>query len=134
MSEDQDTINDMNAYISSVVAILSPASESSSSRDSVARCCRNAAAAHVRLPKLELKRFSGDPHSWVSFINLIDFSTHTEESNVIKIQYLLSILSEEPLNLVRSLNNSSDNYYNNRRLTTLNLNQIVTYRTSPILI
>jgi hypothetical protein len=92
----------------------------------------------VRLPKLELKHFSGEPLEWVSFINLYDSSIHKNASlnAVTKFQYLLSAVSGEPLNLIKSLPISDanytvaydllkDRYHSPRRLVTLHLNQIL---------
>lgn len=92
----------------------------------------------VRLPKLDLKTFDGNSSQWVSFINLFDTAIHKNMniSNVTKFQYLLSVLSGEPLSLVKSLNITEanydvaykllhDRYHNPRRLTTLHLNQIL---------
>lgn len=67
----------------------------------------------------------------------IDTKIYNNESlsNMTQMQYLLSVLFEEPLNLVRSLNISSDNYqiaynllrewYNEIANLPLNLNQIM---------
>lgn len=60
LSEDQDTIKDMYAQISSAIAMLTPASESSSSGDSEqASCSHKTTAANVQLPKLERQRTLG---------------------------------------------------------------------------
>lgn len=75
LSEDQDTINDMYAQISNGIDTLTPASESPSSGNSVASCSHN-----VRLPKLALKWFSGEPLWWVSFINLFDTRIYNNEN------------------------------------------------------
>ncbi|XP_054276633.1 uncharacterized protein LOC128995638 [Macrosteles quadrilineatus] len=95
-------------------------------------------SAHVRLPKLDLITFDGSPLQWVSFINLFDTSIHLNESisNVTKFQYLLSVLKNEPLNLVKAFSITSanysiayqllrDRYHNTRRLTTLHLNKLI---------
>lgn len=105
---------------------------------------------NVRLPKLELKTFTGEPLEWVSFINLFNSSIHenTTLSAVIKFQYLLSVISGEPLNLVKSLPISENNYkvaydllksryHSPRRLVTLHINKIlelpsINYRPTPM--
>lgn len=93
LCEDQDAINDIYAQISNAIDTLTPASESSSSGNSVASCSHNTAVAHVRIPKLALKRFSGEPLSWVSFINLFDTRIYNNVSlsNMAQMQYLLSV-------------------------------------------
>lgn len=94
--------------------------------------------SQVRLPKLDLQKFSGDLMTWTSFINLFDTTIHRNASlsAVMKFQYLLSVLSGEPLSLVKGLNLTSanyliayellrDRYHNTRRLQTLHLNQLL---------
>lgn len=139
LSNDQDTINELYVEISSIIDTLNPNEvPKSPSADSVAGSGQFQAPAHIRLPKLELKTFDGTPSQWVSFVNLFDTTVHRNSgiSNVAKFQYLLSVLTSEPLNLVRSLNITSanylvaynllrDRYHNIRRLTTLHLNQIL---------
>jgi hypothetical protein len=92
----------------------------------------------VRLPKIELKHFSGDPHTWIAFINLFDatINSNSSLSPVAKFQYLLGTLSGEALNLIKSLPISEANYtiaYNTlreryhsvRRLSSVHLNKII---------
>lgn len=93
---------------------------------------------NVRLPKLELRHFSGDSSQWMSFISLYDSSIHNNAtlSPVIKFQYLLSILQDEPLKLIKSLPITEANYkiaydllkaryHSLRRLVTLHLTKII---------
>ncbi|XP_046686714.1 uncharacterized protein LOC124372372 [Homalodisca vitripennis] len=97
-----------------------------------------ATLSHVNLPRLELHHFSGDPAKWVSFINLYDSTVHrnTALTSVVKFQYLLSILSGEPLALIKNFNISTANYlivynilrqryHSTRRLVTLHLNHLI---------
>lgn len=92
----------------------------------------------LRLPKLELKHFNGDLNEWVSFKNLFESSIHNNTSmpQAMKLQYLLSVLSNEPLNLIKSLpisdvnyqvayNILKERYHSPRRLASLHLNQIL---------
>lgn len=96
--------------------------------------------AHVaiKLPKIELKHFDGDPMSWVTYINLFDTTIHGNPDLpcVAKFQYLLGTLSGEPLSLIKSLPLTAPNYqvaydilknrYDSpRRLITLHLNKIL---------
>lgn len=93
---------------------------------------------HVRLPQLNLNTFNGDTSQWVGFINLFDATVHqnTSLSSVIKMQYLLSALSGEPQNLIKSLSISAANYpiayqllrdrhHNTRCLSFLHLNAVL---------
>lgn len=91
----------------------------------------------MRLPQLELKTFTGEPLKWISFINLFNSSIHKNTTlfAVIKFQYLISVISDEALDLVESLPISKDNfkvaydllksrYHSLRRLVTLTIKKI----------
>src|SRR5436190_16276438 len=92
----------------------------------------------LRLPKLELKHFSGDPVEWISFLNLFNSAIHNNASlnAVTKLQYLITLVSAEPLSLIKSLPISEANYqvaydllkeryHSPRLLTSLHLNKIL---------
>jgi hypothetical protein len=82
----------------------------------------------VKLPKLSLCKFNGDYLKWINFISLFKSVIHvnSELSNVEKLNYLLGCLFDEPLNLIKHLPLSEDNYdialdllqkrYENKRL------------------
>ncbi|XP_054287757.1 uncharacterized protein LOC129003486 [Macrosteles quadrilineatus] len=139
LSTDQDDINDVYIKIQSIIESLNPIDEPRTpSAHSEPGSIFTHASVNIRLPKLELKHFDGNPLQWVSFINLFDSSVHknVSVSNVAKFQYLLSVVSGEPLSLIKSLNITTanylvayqllrDRYHNTRRLTTLHLNQIM---------
>lgn len=104
----------------------------------------------MRLPKRELKTFTGEPLEWISFINLFNSSIHenTTLSAIIKFQYLISVISGEALDLVKSLPISEDNYkvaynllksryHSPRRLVILHINKIlellsINYKPAPM--
>lgn len=139
LSKDQDSINNLYADITSKIEALSPTADPQTPTSTHSAESHSAPyVMPVRLPKLELKQFSGDPLTWIAFINLFDSTIHTNVSlnNVAKFQYLLSVLSGEPLNLIKSLNLSAanytvayklllDRYHSPRRLVTLHLNQLL---------
>lgn len=140
LSDDQDTINDTHVKIQSIIESLDPVDEpkTPSAHSEAGSTALTLAQANIRLPKLELKQFDGNPLQWVSFINLFDSSVHKNASisNVAKFQYLLSVVSGEPSSLIKSLNITTANYlvayqllreryHNTRRLITLHLNQIM---------
>lgn len=96
------------------------------------------AAQHVRLPLVDLKTFNGDVANWLAYINLFDATVHQNPAlpSVLKFQYLLSSLTDEPLNLIKSLNISAvnypiayqllkDRYHNSRRVSSLHLNGVL---------
>ncbi|XP_063923051.1 uncharacterized protein LOC135137358 [Zophobas morio] len=67
---------------------------------------------NIRLPKISLRNFHGDFVKWYPFIQTFNTAIHNNESlpPVDKFQYLLSCLSGEALNLIKSLTLSEDNY------------------------
>lgn len=139
LSRDQDDIESLFSYISATIEVLIPPEvPKTPSAFSDVSATSQSPVSHVRLPQLDLQKFSGDPLTWTSFINLFDTTIHRNAalSSVMKFQYLLSVLSNEPLNLVKSLNLTAANYlvaynllreryHNSRRLQSLHLNQLL---------
>ena len=147
LSADIDAINDLYIRISSVIesnVTQEPTTpHSSHSSDSTIPHFPSVVTG-VKLPKLNLQTFDGSPLKWISFINLFDTTVHKSSSlsNVAKFQYLLSVVTGEPLNLIKSLNLTAanylvayqllrDRYHNIRRLTTLHLNHLLDLPTVP---
>lgn len=66
----------------------------------------------AKLPKLNLKIFSGDIKEFPTFIDMFDSLVHTNSSmsDMDKFIYLLSVLTNEPLNLVKRTKFIADNY------------------------
>ena len=66
----------------------------------------------VRLPKLELKKFHGDPKSWQCWWEAFDSTIHQNEgiSKIDKMNYLRSLLQGNALNAIQGLGLSSQNY------------------------
>lgn len=93
------------------------------------------ATGNVRLPRLQLKHFSGKTEDWTTFSNVFRISVHDVATltAVEKFQYLLSVLEGEALSLVKGLEISAANYViawdllqkryqNERRLVSYHLN------------
>lgn len=84
-------------------------------------------SSHIRLPKLNLPPFDGNPENWLCFYNLYHNTIHNNSTlgDIEKFQYLLSLLRNEALSLVKSLPIIPENYhiaynllekrYNNKR-------------------
>lgn len=138
LSEDQDSINEAYIYLSSRISILVPSENPANTSDANTAPGSNLGNVSIRLPKLDLIKFSGDLTTWTAFINLFDVTIHQNStlSNVMKFQYLLSVLHGEPFNLVKSLSLTADNYFiayqllrnryhNDRRLQSLHLNRLL---------
>ncbi|XP_072152033.1 uncharacterized protein [Bemisia tabaci] len=82
---------------------------------------------HIKLPKLELPKFSGKITEWSAFHSLFDVSIHQAAtlSDIEKFQFLISKLDGEARQLVGTLELTGENYnaayealctrYNNRR-------------------
>ncbi|KAJ8973698.1 hypothetical protein NQ317_000750 [Molorchus minor] len=85
-------------------------------------------ASNIRLPKITIPTFDGNFKNWPSFYDLYNSLIHTNGSlsNIEKFQYLITFLIKEPLNLLKSILLTEDNYeiafetlvkrYQNKRL------------------
>jgi hypothetical protein len=69
-------------------------------------------SSNLRLPKLSLRNFNGNFSEWNSFIQFFNNAVHSraDVAQIEKFQYLLRCLSGEPLNLVKALTLSEENY------------------------
>ena len=66
----------------------------------------------VKLPKMELLRFRGDRYQWKPFWDLFESTVHKNEylEPVDKLNYLVSVLDQEPQRIVSSLPLTNENY------------------------
>ncbi len=66
----------------------------------------------VKLPKLQLKKFDGDPTSWQQFWDSFNCAVHenTALSNIDKFNYLLGLLESTASQAISGLSLSGDNY------------------------
>lgn len=67
---------------------------------------------NIKLPRIELIVFDGNPKTWQTFIDMFNSMIHSNESisNIDKFNYLVSSLRGPPLSLVRSKPLTSQNY------------------------
>lgn len=65
-----------------------------------------------KLPKLQIKAFSGSLKEWTSFFELYNCLIHNNDSlsDVEKFNYLMTLVTGEPLNLIKSIPLISSNY------------------------
>lgn len=70
--------------------------------------------SNVKLPKIPLPCFDGNYKDWPTFFDLFSSLVHNNLSlsNIDKFQYLLTSVSKEPLNLIKHLPLTEDNYNN----------------------
>jgi len=139
--ERQDEIDDLCVSIQSTIKtylLKFKSDDDSQSESSHVNDHENTGLSAVRLPRIDLKHFNGDPQTWVAYINLYDATIHANSTlpPAVKFQYLLGTLSGEALNLIKSLPISDPNYniaYNMlreryhsvRRLSALHMNKII---------
>ena len=92
----------------------SPSSESTSSSSSVSvnEPVNSSVKSTVRLPKLEIKKYNGDPTAWKtfyeSFLAAVDKNNGLE--NIEKMNFLISYLEGEAENVIKVLQLSNENY------------------------
>jgi hypothetical protein len=94
------------AYVRYFPEVERPASNPNSINSSSSTC------SNLRLPKLSLRTFDGNFSEWTSFIQFFDNAIHSrpELARIEKFQYLISSLTGEPLNLVKAITLSEENY------------------------
>jgi hypothetical protein len=94
------------AYVRYFPEVERPASSPNSINSSSSTC------SNLRLPKLSLRTFDGNFSEWTSFIQFFDNAIHSrpELARIEKFQYLISSLTGEPLNLVKAITLSEENY------------------------
>ncbi|XP_064466296.1 uncharacterized protein LOC135377646 [Ornithodoros turicata] len=89
-----------------------PRTDSSPSRVPHVQPTQNAAACRVRLPKIEISKFSGDLAEWTTFWDQFQSSIHTNESlhKVDKFRYLQSYLTGKAAAAISGLSLTNENY------------------------
>ena len=73
---------------------------------------------HAKLPKLEMKRFNGEPTEWLPFIDCYDSAVHSNSklSDIDKLNYLKSLLDGPAAGAIEGLTLSSTNYFTAREI------------------
>ena len=68
--------------------------------------------ADIRLPKLNLKPYDGDPLKWKTFFDTFDCAVHKRDdmTNVEKMTYLISLLEGEAESCIGGITLSNENY------------------------
>ncbi|XP_066926364.1 uncharacterized protein [Clytia hemisphaerica] len=68
--------------------------------------------ADIRLPKLSLKPYDGDPLKWKTFFDTFDCAVHQRDdmTNVEKMTYLTSLLEGEAESCIQGITLSNENY------------------------
>lgn len=68
--------------------------------------------AFIKLPTIDLPRFSGEYHNWLEFRDTFESLIHknTNIDNIQKFHYLRASLQDEASQIIKSLELSSDNY------------------------
>lgn len=94
---DQNDITELYTYIVSHIESLIVIDNNKTNSDAdVNTSTFSQNSSQVRLPKINLPKFSGDLLTWSSFINLYDATIHNNHllTNVTRFQYLLGTLEE----------------------------------------
>ena len=111
---EHDVIESMN-FIKPVHHILAEISEKIESiKSTISSSASNVSEnkRSLRLPKLDLRAFSGNPLEWQSFWDQFQSSIHNNESinDVERFLYLRKFLSGTALSTISGLTLSNDNY------------------------
>ena len=72
----------------------------------------NQTESQVKLPKIEMKGFNGDPKEWVQFWDLFERNVDKNQTlgDVNKMQYLKGLLGDTAVNVISHLLITEDNY------------------------
>ena len=72
----------------------------------------NKSTGRVKLPRFEIKKFSGDQTGWKSFIESFDAAVHANPdlSDIEKMNFLVNHVQDEAENVIKGLLLSNDNY------------------------
>lgn len=113
--QDTKKASDYEVRVKNELLILSNFIKSKEPTDNISTVTvesRNSNQKSVRLPKLEIERFDGDPVKWKSFFDSFNSTIHENEnlSNVEKMSYLKSFLSDSAATTVSGLSLSNENY------------------------
>lgn len=142
VSQLQDEISELYVKILSACEILIP--ESVNTEANTSGTVAASSEFGIRLPTLNLGKFSGQADKWISFHSLYETSVH-QNNNITdteKFIYLLSCLDGEPLSLIKSLpvtaanyhiawKNLTQRYHNSRLLISLHVNNILDLPSNP---
>ena len=79
---------------------------------SVTSSLHKSSTNNVKLPKISIKRFDGDPTAWRNFIDSFECTVEKNEnlSNVEKMSYLINYLTGEAQSCIEGLSLCNDNY------------------------
>ena len=71
-----------------------------------------AKSSTIKLPKIEIKKFKGDPTGWKTFSESFNAAVHSNKdlSDIEKMNFLLTYLEGEAENVVKGLALTNDNY------------------------
>lgn len=74
----------------------------------------------VKLPKLEIKQFSGDYKKWLEFYETFENLVHNNNTltSSAKFQYLHSFLTDQAAKAIESLELTENNYIQAREILT----------------
>lgn len=91
---------------------VSTSSHSSNNGSNISSRTRESSQLSIKLPTIELPSFNGEPSDWITFRDtfnsLIDENANL--SNIQKLHYLKACLKGEAINVISTVENTSDNY------------------------
>lgn len=101
----------LNRFINSMTAEVQVNDHNETLNDTVHTTMRGS-NVHVRLPALTIQSFSGDYKDWTAFSDIFISTIHsnTNLSNAQKMQYLVSSLKDDALQLIRHFSVTNSNY------------------------
>ena len=99
-------------FINKEIIILNRFLKRYSTNEAATTVSSSSAYLSMKLPKLEIKKFKGDPTMWQSFHDFFDSAVHQNESlsNVQKMNYLINFVEGQAPETIKGLSLKNDNY------------------------
>ena len=99
-------------FINKEIIILNRFLKKHSSNEAATTVSSSSAYLSMKLPKLEIKKFKGDPTMWQSFHDSFDCAVHQNESlsNIQKMNYLINFVEGQAAETIKGLSLKNDNY------------------------
>ncbi|XP_057298583.1 uncharacterized protein LOC130629417 [Hydractinia symbiolongicarpus] len=110
--KDAQESSDFEVRVRNELLILDRFLKSKQDRSDTVSTRSVSASSSIKLPKIEIKKFDGDPTNWFSFIDSFEAAVDKNDhlSNVEKMNYLLGFVVKDAASTISGLKLSNDNY------------------------
>ena len=112
LEEINDRSIEFDLYFNEQSIILAEFISSNKIKEDISIVASSSASFNVKLPKIEIKKFKGDPTTWRNFIDSFECAVDKNDrlSDVEKMNYLVNLVSGEAENCINGLSLCNENY------------------------